>query len=110
MKLLLDQNLSFKLCVRLADLFPESNQVRRLGLDQADDQAIWRYAKDNGYTIVTQDSDFADMAALYGCPPKVIWLRCGNQPTEVVCALLRDHVHAIIDFEMDSTAACLEML
>jgi hypothetical protein len=37
MKLLFDQNLSFKLCQRLADLFPDSDQVRRLGLDQADD-------------------------------------------------------------------------
>jgi predicted nuclease of predicted toxin-antitoxin system len=35
MKLLFDQNLSFKLCARLTDLFPGSNQVRLLGLDQA---------------------------------------------------------------------------
>jgi predicted nuclease of predicted toxin-antitoxin system len=33
MKLLLDQNLSFKLCPRLADLFPGSQQVRELGLE-----------------------------------------------------------------------------
>jgi predicted nuclease of predicted toxin-antitoxin system len=32
MKLLFDQNLSYKLCGRLADLFPDSQQVRRLGL------------------------------------------------------------------------------
>jgi predicted nuclease of predicted toxin-antitoxin system len=32
MKLLLDQNLSFKLVDRLADLVPDSDQVRRLGL------------------------------------------------------------------------------
>jgi predicted nuclease of predicted toxin-antitoxin system len=31
MKLLFDQNLSFKLCQNLADLFPESNHVRLLG-------------------------------------------------------------------------------
>ena len=36
MKLLFDQNLSFKLCDRLADLFPNSTQVRRAGLDAAD--------------------------------------------------------------------------
>ena len=40
MKLLFDQNLSFKLCAQLADLFPGSDQVRRLGLEQADDSAI----------------------------------------------------------------------
>ena len=77
MKLLFDQNLSFKLCQALADLFPGSSQVQR--------------AKANAFALVTQDSDFADMAALYGTPPKVIWLRCGNQPTHVIEKLLRDH-------------------
>ena len=32
MKLLFDQNLSFKLCQALADLFPGSSQVRLLGM------------------------------------------------------------------------------
>jgi predicted nuclease of predicted toxin-antitoxin system len=45
MKLLFDQNLSFKLCGKLADLFPGSNQVRLAGLDMADDRAIWEFAK-----------------------------------------------------------------
>ncbi len=36
MKLLFDQSLSFKLVDRLADLFPGSEQVSRLGLDRAD--------------------------------------------------------------------------
>ena len=84
MKLLFDQNLSYKLCDRLADLFPDSSQVRRASLDAADDRTIWEFAKTNGFAIVSQDSDFADMAALYGPPPKVVWLRCGNQTTEFV--------------------------
>jgi predicted nuclease of predicted toxin-antitoxin system len=44
MKLLFDQNLSFKLCQRLADLFPDSSQVRLLGLAETDDRALWHYA------------------------------------------------------------------
>ena len=35
MKLLFDQNLSFKLCSQLADLFPGSSQVQLLNLSQA---------------------------------------------------------------------------
>ena len=66
MKLLFDQNLSFKLCARLADLFPHSNQVRLAGLETADDRAVWEFARSNGFTIVSQDSDFADMAAVFG--------------------------------------------
>lgn len=65
MKLLFDQNLSFKLCDRLADLFPGSSQVRLAGLDRADDRVIWDFAKAGGFIMVTQDADFADMAALW---------------------------------------------
>ena len=109
MKLLFDQNLSFKLVGRLADLFPESDQVRRLGLDQADDHAIWQYAKLYGFVLVTQDSDFADLAALYGPPPKVVWLRCGNQPTQAIEELLRRHAGTIQSFGLDNDADCLEI-
>lgn len=109
MKLLFDQNLSFKLCQRLADLFPGSSQVRLLGLAEADDRALWHYAQANGFTLVSQDSDFADMAALFGSPPRVIWLRCGNQPTESIDKLLRDQAQVIASFEQDPAAACLEI-
>ena len=67
-------------------------------------------ARANGFALVSQDSDFADLAALRGPPPKIIWLRCGNQPTETVEKLLRMHADAITAFELDKTAACLEIL
>ena len=107
MKLLFDQNLSFKLCQRLADLFPDSSQVRLLGLAEADDHALWHYAQGNGFTLVSQDSDFADMATLFGPPPRVIWLRCGNRPTAHIEKLFRDHANTIAAFEQDPAAACL---
>ncbi|RPJ32848.1 MAG: hypothetical protein EHM35_11125 [Planctomycetaceae bacterium] len=110
MKLLFDQNLSFKLCQALADVFPGSSQVRLLGLAEADDRTVWQHAKANAFVLVTQDSDFAEMAALYGHPPKVIWLRCGNQPTEAIENRLRSHAHDITAFEQDLNATCLEIL
>lgn len=108
MKLLFDQNLSFKLCRLLGDIFPDSQQVRLAGLETADDSEIWNYATTNGLTIVTLDADFSEMAALIGPPPKVIWLRCGNQKTAIVEALLRSHLQLIRAFRSD-TAACLEI-
>jgi predicted nuclease of predicted toxin-antitoxin system len=110
MKLLFDQNLSFKLSQALADLFPGSSQVALVGLARADDAVVWQHAKANGFVLVSQDADFADMAALYGPPPKLIWLRCGNQLTHVIEKLLRDHALAIAAFEHDNTANCLEIL
>jgi len=108
MKLLFDQNLSFRLCHQLADLYPGSSQVRLVGLANADDRAIWQYAAANGHALVSLDYDFAEMAALLGPPPKVIWLRCGNQRTATIEDLLRRHCDAITAFESDA-AACLEI-
>ena len=45
MKLLFDQNLSPRLSLLLADIFAESIHVREVGLRDADDLAIWQYAK-----------------------------------------------------------------
>lgn len=108
MRLLFDENLSFKLCQRLGDAFPGSTQARLAGLDRAADRAIWHYAGSNGFVIVSLDADFAERAALLGPPPKVLWLRCGNRPTEYIERLLRSHAEAIAAFEHDN-AACLEI-
>ena len=109
MKLLFDQNLSFKLCRRLADVFPASNQIRLIGMEEAEDRALWEYAKANNFILVSHDVDFADLATLYGPPPKVIWLRCGNQSTHAVEDRLRDHADAITAFVEDEAAACWEI-
>lgn len=109
MRLLFDQNLSFKLCNRLSDLFPNSTQARLIGMDQSDDPDLWEYARDSGYVIVTQDVDFFERSALFGSPPKVIWLRCGNKRTAFIEQLLRDNLAAIQAFETDAAVDCLEL-
>ena len=63
MKLLLDQNLSYRLLARLEPLFPGSTQVYRVGLEGADDLAIWEFARTQGFAIVTKDSD---LSAVHG--------------------------------------------
>jgi len=92
----------------LNDLFPGSSQVRLLGLERADDRAIWNYAKEKGFVLVSLDADFVDMAGVLGAPPKVIRLRCGNQPTPVIETLLREHLELIAQFAEDNSA-CLEI-
>jgi predicted nuclease of predicted toxin-antitoxin system len=71
MRLLFDQNLSFKLCNLLADLFPDSTQARLIGMEQSDDVDLWEYARVNEYVIVTQDVDFFNRSAVHGFPPKI---------------------------------------
>lgn len=109
MKLLFDQNLSFKLCERLKDVFPDSAQVRLLALAEASDRVVWEYAKQNGFVIVSQDADFAELAALYGPPPKVVWLRCGNEKTTFIESLFRRSAARITQFGQEPSAGCLEI-
>ena len=109
MKLLLDQNISRKLVKELESLFPGSNHVYPLGLHKASDEEIWDYARDNGLTIVTQDSDFNEKSLVYGYPPKVIWLRIGNVSTQNIKRLLKKHHKDILLLEKDKTLGCLQV-
>ena len=109
MKLLFDQNLSYKLVDRLADIFSGSEHVQMCNLNEMDDFQIWAYAKENGFTIVTQDSDFYDIGLIRGIPPKVIWIRAGNASTAHVEKLLRDNVNAFNEFERDKVRVCYEI-
>ncbi len=109
MKLLFDQNLSYRLCRSLSDLFPGSQQAARAGLAGVDDLSVWNYAARHDLTIVTHDADFSEIAALRGPPPKIVWLRCGNQPTPVIESLLRERSSLLESFLDDPVAACLEL-
>ena len=95
MKLLFDHNLSPRLVNRLADVFPDSNHVYNLGMDQADDREVWVYAQTNNFIIVTRDSDYNELLVVYSSPPKVIWIRRGNCSTAVIETMLRLHTAEI---------------
>lgn len=98
MKLLFDQNLSPRLVNRLADLYPDPQHVFFIALDQADDRALWQYANQNDFTVVTRDSDFSELSIFRGFPPKVIWIRRGNCSTNQIENILRSHNRDIKQF------------
>ena len=62
MRLLFDQNLSPRLISRLADLYPGAEHISRLGLDRVPDEALWDFAREQGYTVVTRDVDFSELS------------------------------------------------
>lgn len=107
MRLLFDENLSRNLCDRLSDVFPNSEQVCVVGLEHVSDADVWEYAKRNGLTIVTKDSDYHQLSFLLGAPPKVVWLRLGNCSTALVERVLRKNSLAIFSFDADKDAAIL---
>lgn len=110
MKLLLDQNLSPRLCDRLRDVWTEVVHVRAVGLAAADDSAVWAYARRHGFTIVSKDGDFSGRSFLFGAPPKVIWLVLGNCSTSEIERRLRGHRQEIETFiaEPDTTLLVIE--
>jgi predicted nuclease of predicted toxin-antitoxin system len=108
MKLLFDQNISFRIINRISDIFPDSKQVRELGLENSKDVQIFEFAKKNNYTIVTFDSDFCDLVTIRGFPPKIIWLRTGNSTTNKLESLIRKNKELIQIF-LSENYGCLEI-
>ena len=106
MKVLLDQNLSWRLLSALRRRFPGSAHVSAAGLGDAPDSAVWEYAKTNSFAICSKDSDFRQMSFLYGSPPKVIWLDGGNARTDQLASLLQSELDAIAGLE-DSAESLL---
>jgi len=107
MKLLFDQNLSPRLAAAPAGLFPDSIHVMACGLDRVSDQSVWEYARGNGFTLVTKDSDFQELSLMQGAPPKVVWLRVGNCSTAHIEQVLRRHAEDIKDMADNAEVDCL---
>ena len=76
--------------------------VRTLGLSEATDTIIWEHAKAHGFVLISKDADFQQRSLLFGSPPKFIWLRVGNSPTQRIEAPLRQHAEALYRFERDA--------
>ena len=112
MKLLFDQNISFRVLNLINALYPESKHVKDFGLQHSSDRQIWNFAKGNGFHIVTYDADFYDLVTLYGHPPKVIWLRLGNTSSQNIAKKLNDYSDAVRKFIENiecKDLACLEI-
>ncbi|GGD78224.1 hypothetical protein GCM10011514_47790 [Emticicia aquatilis] len=109
MKLLFDENISYRVAKKLEPV-TECLHVSRSGLKMpAKDAQIWNFAKKNNYIIVTFDEDFEDMSNLYGFPPKVILLRFGNSSTQELVEKLTFKLPEIKQFYDSEVYGLLEM-
>lgn len=105
----MDENLSPRLIASIEDLYPGSAHVEECALVNSPDEQIWDYAGENGFAIVTKDSDFSELSVLRGSPPKVIWLRIGNCTTVRAGFLLRDAFPRIQAFLTADEENCLAL-
>lgn len=107
MKLLLDENLSPDLVKLLHTEYPHSVHVRGVGLEAAQDDEVWRYAREHNFVIVSKDSDFRQRSFLFGHPPKVVGVGLGNCSTHAIETLLRARRAHLEAFAIDLDSAFL---
>lgn len=109
MKLLLDENLSRRIAPLLQADYPGSSQVALLNLETSRDREIWQYAKEHDFVVVTHDSDFHELSTLYGSPPKVIWLKTGNQSKVTTLRILLERKEDICVALLQENKSCIEI-
>lgn len=107
MRLLFDQNVSFRVVKQLKPVLPDIVGVREVGLMNADDFEIWEYARQNDYTVVTFDKDIPAIESVRGFPPKVIWLRTGNLSNQAVLTLFHERSEQFAEFIANDRKGCL---
>jgi len=108
-KLLFDQNISHRIIRLLEHDFLSCDQIRRLNLENKSDKEIWEFAGRNDYIVITFDADFYEFSNLYGHPPKIIWLRFGNNTTSGIAQVLIEKKELINDFIKQDEFSCLEI-
>jgi predicted nuclease of predicted toxin-antitoxin system len=109
MKLLFDENLSYKLCSRLGDTFPHSVHVRILDFEGTSDMELWDFAKKEGFIIVTKNFDFNDISTIYGFPPHVIWIKVGNSTLNTMENILRTNYIKIKNIFRENKCGIIEL-
>jgi predicted nuclease of predicted toxin-antitoxin system len=98
-KILLDENLSWRLTKKLSTVFSEIVHVSNLDLKQpASDSSIWDYAKTNGFTIMSKDDDFEKIVLMRKAPPKLVYLKTFNLSTNKLADLIIENKDKIISF------------
>ena len=108
-KLLWDENLSYRLAPGLQQAFPGTAHLAAEGLSGADDWQVWCHARDNGFVLVTKDDDFVGLAARHGPPPTVVRLTLGNTSNAAVLELLNGQRAAIEVATTDPGVSLIEV-
>jgi len=109
MRLLFDQNISFRILKIIPELFIGSSHIKTEGLTNSTDFEIWEYARIHNFIIVTHDSDFHDLYLLKGFPPKILWFQTGNLQTSELALILKNRQNDIVEFSINDKLGCLEI-
>jgi predicted nuclease of predicted toxin-antitoxin system len=97
-KILADMPISPKTVEHIKRLGIECKHLTEFQMGQASDEEIIKFAKENDYTILTEDLDFgAILSCSQEIEPSVIILRVGNLNTTEINRLLEKSLNKVKD-------------
>ena len=101
--IIIDAQLSPNLAVWITEKFGfECCSAKYLGFDTSNDKTIFEFAKSKNAIVITKDDDFVRLSNIFGSPPKVIWLTCGNTTKARVKEILEMHLLKAFELLNDS--------
>jgi predicted nuclease of predicted toxin-antitoxin system len=103
MRLLLDENVSWRLVAYLRPYCEAVLHVRDIGLDESPDTSIWRYARQHGYDLLTKDEDFVRLLLAEGFPPRVVALQNAQVPVRALADFLLTRLPQLENFLGEQT-------
>ncbi|MCL6260382.1 DUF5615 family PIN-like protein [Aquiflexum sp. TKW24L] len=109
MKILIDENLSWRIKKPLIQFFTEITHISDFKKLTESDQQIWDWSRKSNYSILTKDSDFYFLSVLNGCPPKVIRLKFGNMSIQVIIQKIISNIELIQEFLKQDEDCYLEI-
>jgi len=110
MKVLVDQNIYFRIIPLIKVVLPDAYHVRDLGLMNQLDIEIFQFARQNQFDVIlSMDEDFFNILMEHGVPPKIIWLRTGNASTASLAGSIIRQWEAIRAFLDNPELECIEV-
>ena len=98
MRLLLDENISWRLAAYLRPHCTAVVHVREIGMENSPDTSIWRYARQHDYAIVTKDEDFLRLVVTEGFPPRVVAVQNAQVPVAKLAEFLLARLPQLQEF------------
>lgn len=92
---LIDNQLPVALVEHLQARGMNAIHVLNCGLELANDDEIWNYAKANNCVIVSKDEDFLHLSVRDANGPAFVWVRLGNCRNTVLLAAFDDVLSAL---------------
>jgi predicted nuclease of predicted toxin-antitoxin system len=103
MKFLCDVHISHKIVAHLKSLGFEAIHVNNI-LDRSEskDSDICKYADENGFVVITKDSDFRNFYFIKQTPKKIIKINLGNIANNELIEIFSENIKSIASLHLKS--------